>query len=124
MTAGEVPGEDVQEALEWLTSLPWRHGEPCVLAPAMTAIVAAAAALDLTGEVLPADVAPADSGVLFLPERVRAGDATGSPPEDRCDQRRPLRPRAPYLCRGGGQTVGPSPLLRMASSAPASSGGP
>lgn len=49
----------------------WRAGEPFVLAPAMTAVVAAAAqALDLTGEVLTEQVAPCDWGVLFLPEPI------------------------------------------------------
>jgi hypothetical protein len=49
----------------------WRAGEPFVVAPAMTAIVAAAAqALDLTDDLLTADTAPCDSGVLFLPEPI------------------------------------------------------
>jgi hypothetical protein len=53
-------------------------GEPFVLAPAMTAIVAAAAdALDLTGEVLPADAAPTDFGALFLPEPIYCRHPTG-----------------------------------------------
>jgi hypothetical protein len=63
--------DEVVEVMDRLTSLPWRHGEPYVLAPAMTAVVAAAAdALDLTGDRLPADAAPAELGVLFLPEPV------------------------------------------------------
>lgn len=42
-----------------------------MLAPAMTAIIAAAAAaLDLTGDLLTADAAPCDTGVLFLPEPI------------------------------------------------------
>ncbi|MGH3736529.1 MAG: hypothetical protein ACRDT6_13070 [Micromonosporaceae bacterium] len=46
-------------------------GEPYVLSPAMTAIVAAAAdALDLTDEVIGEDEAPTDHGVLFLPEPI------------------------------------------------------
>lgn len=57
------PAEDdtrLLDALVRMTSLAWRVGEPYVLAPAMTAVVAAAAdALDLTGERLPADIAPA-----------------------------------------------------------------
>ncbi|MGJ3224812.1 hypothetical protein ACQEUV_05475 [Micromonospora aurantiaca (nom. illeg.)] len=58
-------------AVRAITANPWRFGEPYVIAPAMTAIIAAAAAaLDLTGEVLPADVAPDDGGVLFLPEPI------------------------------------------------------
>lgn len=60
----------------------WRIGEPYVLAPAMTAIVAAAAdALDLTGETLHEEVAPSDFGVLFLPDpiyvRKSQGQVTG-----------------------------------------------
>ncbi|MEU1606069.1 hypothetical protein [Micromonospora matsumotoense] len=48
---------------------PWQDGEPYVLAPAMTAIIAAAAqALDLTGDTVSDDIAPSDAGVLFLPE--------------------------------------------------------
>jgi hypothetical protein len=44
----------------------------------MTAIVAAAAqALDLTGEILTADTAPTDTGVLLLPEPVYQRDPTG-----------------------------------------------
>ena len=49
----------------------WPHGEPFVLAPAMTAVVAAAAqALDLTNDLLTDDAAPCDGGVLFLPEPI------------------------------------------------------
>ncbi len=56
----------------------WRHGEASVVAPAMTAIAAAAAqALDLTGETLTADAAPTDTGVLLLPEPVYQRDPTG-----------------------------------------------
>ncbi|MFB9238174.1 hypothetical protein ACFFWC_21900 [Plantactinospora siamensis] len=58
-------------AVRAITANPWRFGEPYVIAPAMTAIIAAAAAaLDLTGEVLPADIAPDNGGVLFLPEPI------------------------------------------------------
>ncbi|GGJ89988.1 hypothetical protein GCM10010123_19770 [Pilimelia anulata] len=58
-------------AMMRITGGPWSNGEPYVCAPAMTAIVAAAAdALDLTGEVLPDDIAPSDFGVLFLPEPI------------------------------------------------------
>ncbi|RNH98128.1 hypothetical protein EEZ25_27945 [Micromonospora aurantiaca] len=53
------------------TSAVWAQIEAYVLAPAMTAVVAAAAqALDLTGDLLTADAAPTDSGVLFLPEPI------------------------------------------------------
>jgi hypothetical protein len=53
------------------TGTVWRAGEPFVLAPAMTAVVAAAAqALDLTGEVITDQVAPSDWGVLFMPEPI------------------------------------------------------
>jgi hypothetical protein len=59
------------DAMRNITATPWQLGEPYVVAPAMTAIVAAAAqALDLTGEVLPDDIAPDNGGVLFLPEPV------------------------------------------------------
>jgi hypothetical protein len=52
-------------------STTWQRGEPNVLAPAMTAVIAAAAnTLDLTGEVLTEDIAPAGAGVLFLPEPI------------------------------------------------------
>jgi hypothetical protein len=65
-----------------MTSTAWQVGEPYVLAPAMTAVVAAAAdALDLTGERLPADIAPTEHGVLFLPQpvyhRLPSGAVTG-----------------------------------------------
>ncbi|WP_018352050.1 hypothetical protein [Longispora albida] len=50
----------------------WEHGEAYVLAPAMAAVVAAAAsALDLTGEIVAFDEAPEPFGVLFLPEPIR-----------------------------------------------------
>ena len=70
------------DAVTALTSGAWKVGEPYVLAPAMTAVVAAAAdALDLTGERLPADIAPTDHGALFLPQpvyhRVPSGAVTG-----------------------------------------------
>jgi hypothetical protein len=71
--AGADAGFDgkLADALERMTSLPWRHGEPYVLAPAMTAVVAAAAdALDLTGDVLTSEVAPCDFGVVFLPQPI------------------------------------------------------
>jgi hypothetical protein len=62
---------DLLKAMALFTSTPWRHGEPYVLAPVMTAVVAAAAdALDLTGDVLSSDLAPADYGVVFLPQPV------------------------------------------------------
>ncbi|MET7949029.1 hypothetical protein [Micromonospora sp. NPDC005324] len=57
----------------------WRIGEPFVVAPAMTAIIAAAAqALDLTDDLLTADTAPTDSGVLFLPEPIFIRSAAGT----------------------------------------------
>jgi hypothetical protein len=63
--------DDVVRAMHRITASPWQVGEPFVCAPAMTAIVAAAAeALDLTGEVLDDDAAPCDSGVLLLPEPI------------------------------------------------------
>ena len=52
----------------------------------MTAIVAAAAeALDLTGDLLTADVAPCDAGVLFLPEPIYHRRPTGAVVRDRGD---------------------------------------
>ncbi|SCG38078.1 hypothetical protein [Micromonospora coxensis] len=61
----------VVEAFSRIAHQPWRDGEPYVLAPAMTAIIAAAAqALDLTGDTVGNDVAPSDAGVLFLPEPI------------------------------------------------------
>jgi hypothetical protein len=76
------PTEDLITVVHRLASIAWRIGEPYVLAPAMTAIVAAAAdALDLTGDTLHADVAPSDYGVLFLPIRSTAAtDTAMSPP--------------------------------------------
>ncbi|MET8147856.1 hypothetical protein ACIBSW_24880 [Actinoplanes sp. NPDC049668] len=69
----------VFDAARQMTSLPWQVGEPYVLAPAMTAIVAAAAdALDLTDEVLPEDIAPDNGGVLFLPEPIYQRGANGA----------------------------------------------
>lgn len=65
-------------ALRRVTAEPWRSGDTYVLAPAMTAIVAAATeALDLTGEVLPDDLAPSNGGVLFLPEPIYHRAHTG-----------------------------------------------
>lgn len=78
VSPGSGPSPDLIDAIDRLTSAPWRVGEPFVLAPAMTAIVAAAAdALDLTGEVLPADAAPTDFGALFLPEPIYCRHPTG-----------------------------------------------
>jgi hypothetical protein len=69
--ADEQPPGLFLEALDQLSAAPWRAGEPYVLAPAMTAVVAAAAdVLDLTGELVPGDAAPSDVGVLFLPEPI------------------------------------------------------
>ena len=68
--AGAVTDNAVR-AMRQITASPWQVGDPYVCAPAMTAIVAAAAeALDLAGEVLDDDVAPCDRGVLFLPEPI------------------------------------------------------
>lgn len=68
---GDRPSQATVLGLHRMTRNPWSVGEPYVVAPAMTAIIAAAAeALDLTGEVVPRDVVPDDSGVLFLPEPI------------------------------------------------------
>ena len=62
---GQAPTPDLIDAVHRLAGSAWRIGEPYVLAPAMTAIVAAAAAdaLDLAGETLHDEVAPGDFGV-------------------------------------------------------------
>ncbi|MFG1648371.1 hypothetical protein ACGFIE_00470 [Micromonospora sp. NPDC049275] len=62
---------DLHETFSRIAHQPWRDGDPYVLAPAMTAIIAAAAqALDLTGDIVSSDTAPSDAGVLFLPEPI------------------------------------------------------
>ncbi|MFI7081834.1 hypothetical protein ACIBO1_31550 [Micromonospora sp. NPDC049903] len=76
------PHHRLVDVLDRTASNAWAHGEAYVLAPAMTAIVAAAAAaLDLTGDLLTADAAPTDRGVLFLPEpiyhRALSGQVSG-----------------------------------------------
>ena len=59
----------------------WRIGEPFVLAPAMTAIVAAAAqALDLTGEVVTEQVAPATGECCSCPSRSTTATSTAPCP--------------------------------------------
>jgi hypothetical protein len=56
----------------------WQAGQSNVVAPAMTAILAAAAsALDLTGEVLTDQSAPDDHGVVFFPEPIYQRDPNG-----------------------------------------------
>jgi hypothetical protein len=58
------------DAVVQMTNNVWRHGDPFVLAPAMTAIVAAAAeALDLTGDLLSRDVAPVTEACCSFPNR-------------------------------------------------------
>ncbi|MEU7171493.1 MULTISPECIES: hypothetical protein [Micromonospora] len=69
--SGPDTGGRATEAFSRAAHQPWQDGEPYVLAPAMTAIIAAAAqALDLTGDIIGNDVAPSDAGVLFLPEPI------------------------------------------------------
>ncbi len=69
---------NVLKTMHEITGTPWRVGEPYIVAPAMTAIIAAAAqALDLTGEVLPDDLAPCDHGVVFFPEPLYHRGLTG-----------------------------------------------
>ena len=64
------------DAMRAITGNPWELGEPYVVAPAMTAIVAAAAAaLDLTGEVLPEDIAQA---VMHFASATGSGKSTGN----------------------------------------------
>ena len=64
-----------------ITATPWPLGEPYVVAPAMTAIVTAAAqALDLTGEALPDDIAPDNGGVTVFDDHLEGyawGENTG-----------------------------------------------
>ncbi|MFI6163064.1 hypothetical protein ACIA59_24320 [Micromonospora haikouensis] len=68
---GSTPDQKIAEVINRASGTVWAQGEAYVLAPAMTAIVAAAAeALDLTGDLLTADAAPTDGGVLFLPEPI------------------------------------------------------
>jgi len=75
---GQAPTPDLVDAVHRLAGSAWRVGEPYVLAPAMTAIVAAAAdALDLAGETLHDEVAPGDFGVLFLPDPIYARNRRG-----------------------------------------------
>ena len=85
LLAPRLPGDGqhrhsgrVTDAVSQAAATVWRVGEPFVLAPAMTAVVAAAAqALDLTGEVITDQVAPCDWGVLFLPEPIYRRGITG-----------------------------------------------
>ena len=100
--AGQRPTPELVDVIHRLASSAWRIGEPYVLAPAMTAIVAAAAdALDLAGDTLHAEVAPGDFGVLFLPTRstrvTRADRSPGSPrsPGRTCPHRAAVRGRSP-----------------------------
>ena len=82
----DAPGSDdpqaavasVVDAVTRASKAAWSVGESFVLAPAMTAIVAAAGeALDLTGDLLTAEAAPCDHGVLFLPEPIYHRRPTG-----------------------------------------------
>ncbi|WP_194820935.1 hypothetical protein [Micromonospora sp. S-DT3-3-22] len=80
--SGTDPNHKLVHMLNRANSAVWAHGEAYVIAPAMTAVVAAGAdALDLTGDLLTADAAPTDAGVLFLPEpiyhRTLAGRVSG-----------------------------------------------
>ena len=69
---------DLIDVIHRLAASAWRVGQPYVLAPAMTAIVAAAAdALNLAGESLHEDSAPDDFGVLFLPDPIYARNPRG-----------------------------------------------
>lgn len=81
-TPAAAPTREMVVATHYMTSKPWELGEPYIVAPAMTAIVAAAAeALDLAGETLPEDIAPDDAGIVFFPEpiyhRGLAGEVSG-----------------------------------------------
>ncbi|WP_431895508.1 hypothetical protein [Micromonospora haikouensis] len=72
------PNHKLVDVLNRANSMVWAHGEAFVIAPAMTAVVAAGAeALDLTGDLLTADAAPTDGGVLFLPEPIYHRTLTG-----------------------------------------------
>ena len=70
--------QKLTDVINRASSAVWAQGEAYVLAPAMTAVVAAAAqALDLTGDLLTADAAPTSGGVLFLPEPIYHRSLTG-----------------------------------------------
>ncbi|MEV0005653.1 hypothetical protein AB0H28_25680 [Micromonospora sp. NPDC050980] len=72
------PHQKLTDVINRASSAVWAQGEAYVLAPAMTAVVAAAAeSLDLTGDLLTADAAPTDGGVLFLPEAIYHRDLAG-----------------------------------------------
>jgi hypothetical protein len=87
-----------------LSSSAWRAGQPYVLAPAMTAIVAAAGGvLNLAGETLHDDSAPDDFGVLFPRPDLR-------PPPERPLDREVIR---------SDPTVGPSLLTQHRTACPA-----
>jgi hypothetical protein len=61
-----------------LTARVWQAGQPNVVAPAMTTILAAAASsLDLTDEVHTDDSAPDDHGIVFFPEPIYQRDPDG-----------------------------------------------
>ncbi|TWG28194.1 hypothetical protein FHX75_111345 [Micromonospora palomenae] len=98
---------DVLGAFTRVAHEPWQHGEPYVLAPAMTAIIAAAAqALDLTGDVVGNDIAPSDAGVLFLPTAGRQSTGSSSP-----STRPPRRPDRIGGTRWAARNRAPGPSL-------------
>jgi hypothetical protein len=97
-TATGSPSPKLVQALDRVAHEPWQLGTPYVLAPAMTAIVAAAAeALDLTDEIVAKDTAPDDGGVLFLPEpiyhRGHRGDVTSIGAITWATSKGPMAPR-------------------------------
>ncbi|WP_018352053.1 hypothetical protein [Longispora albida] len=76
---GLEPGTEAIEHLLGQIGAAWQHGTPYLIAPAMTAVVAAAAeALDLTGDTLTGHTAPGDLGTLFLPEPLYVRRVDGS----------------------------------------------
>lgn len=81
---GKIEGNNLRvrkagDAVYHAARAAWSHGESYVMAPAMTAVVAAAAeSLDLTGETVTIDDAPARVGILWLPEPIYETRADGS----------------------------------------------
>ncbi|MEU9505325.1 hypothetical protein AB0D32_03450 [Micromonospora sp. NPDC048170] len=71
------PHQKLTDVINRASSGVWAQGEAYVLAPAMTVVAAAAESLDLTGDLLTADAAPTDGGVLFLPEPIYRRNLAG-----------------------------------------------
>ena len=90
-------------------------GQPLRHRPAMTAILAAAAqALDITGEVLPGDIAPDNAVVLFLPEPIYHRSIAATWPRTSAPTYSPLSPSS--------RSVSPSSPVPTFLSGPTTSG--